>query len=36
LTFGQHCDRYIRISFCKEQDIVVDGIRRILDFLAGK
>ena len=36
LTFGQHCDHYIRISFCKEQDVVVAGIRRILDFLVGK
>jgi aspartate aminotransferase/aminotransferase len=34
LTFGHRCDRYIRISFCKERDSVVEGVRRIIDFLA--
>ena len=34
LTFGHRCDHYIRISFCKERDAVVEGVRRIIDFLA--
>lgn len=36
LTFGPHCDNYIRISFCKEYDHVVEGIRRIVSFLKGE
>jgi aspartate aminotransferase/aminotransferase len=36
MTFGQHCDHYVRISFCKEPDVVLEGISRILEFLAGK
>lgn len=34
LTFGPHCDHYIRISICKELDYVTEGIRRITSFLA--
>jgi aspartate aminotransferase/aminotransferase len=33
LTFGPHCDHYIRISICKDLDYVTEGIRRITAFL---
>lgn len=36
LTFGPHCDRYIRISICKELDYVREGVRRIVSFLLGE
>ncbi|HHV63137.1 MAG TPA: aminotransferase class I/II-fold pyridoxal phosphate-dependent enzyme [Firmicutes bacterium] len=34
LTFGPRSDNYVRISFCKDEESVVEGARRIADFIS--
>jgi aspartate aminotransferase/aminotransferase len=33
LTFGPHCDHYVRVSICKDLEYVAEGVRRIVSFL---
>ena len=33
ITYGKCCDRYVRIAFTVDEDIIREGVRRIRKFV---
>ena len=33
ITYGRCCDRYVRIAFTVEEDVILEGVRRIRNFV---